>query len=64
MGPAPSGSRRSSSPFQRAGASPVDGLYFVGLHRGWHAADGTVLGAGWLATAVAERIAERVASCR
>ena len=45
------------APYQREGASPVAGLYFVGLHRGWHAADGTVLGAGWLAEHVAEMIA-------
>jgi putative flavoprotein involved in K+ transport len=44
-------------PYQREGASPVSGLFFVGLHRGWHAADGTVLGAGWLAERVAETIA-------
>lgn len=45
------------APFQREGASPVSGLYFVGLHRGWHAADGTVLGAGWLPERVAQMIA-------
>lgn len=47
----------AGAPYQREGASPVTGLYFVGLHRGWHAADGTVLGAGWLAESVAEKVA-------
>ncbi len=47
----------AAAPYQREGVSPVPGLFFVGLHRGWHAADGTVLGAGWLAAHVAETIA-------
>lgn len=47
----------AGAPFQREGASPVSGLFFVGLHRGWHAADGTVLGAAWLPERVAETIA-------
>ncbi len=47
----------AGAPYQREGASPVPGLYFVGLHRGWHAADGTLLGAGWLPQHVAEMIA-------
>lgn len=47
----------AGAPYQREGASPVPGLFFVGLHRGWHAADGTVLGARWLPERVAEAIA-------
>ena len=45
------------APYQRKGASPVDGLFFVGLHRGWHAGDGTVLGASWLPEHLGEVIA-------
>lgn len=44
----------SGAPYQAKGVSPVAGLYFVGLHRGWHAGDGTVLGSGWLPEHVAE----------
>lgn len=47
----------AGAPYQLEGASPVPGLFFVGLHRGWHAADGTVLGSGWLPERVAEAIA-------
>ena len=47
----------SGAPYQRKGASPVPGLYFVGIHRGWHAGDGTVLGAAWLPEHVAKVIA-------
>ena len=47
----------TGAPYQREGASPVPGLYFVGLHRGWHAGDGTLLGAAWLPEHVAETIA-------
>jgi putative flavoprotein involved in K+ transport len=47
----------AGAPYQRKGASPVDGLFFVGLHRGWHAGDGTVLGASWLPEHLGEVIA-------
>jgi putative flavoprotein involved in K+ transport len=46
-------------PVQTRGVSPVDGLYFVGIHRMHEAAAGTVLGCGWVAEYVADRIAER-----
>jgi len=46
----------AGAPFQHKGVSPVAGLYFVGIHRGWHAADGTVLGSAWLPEHVAETI--------
>ena len=45
------------APFQRKGVSPVAGLYFVGIHRGWHAGDGTVLGSAWLPEHLGEVIA-------
>lgn len=48
----------AGAPFQRRGVSPVAGLYFVGIHRGWHAGDGTLLGAGWLPAHVAQTIAD------
>ena len=44
------------APYQTKGMSPVAGLSFVGLHRGWHAGDGTVLGSGWLPQHVAEMV--------
>ena len=47
----------AGAPYQCQGASPVAGLFFVGLHRGWHAGDGTVLGSAWLPEHVAEVIA-------
>jgi putative flavoprotein involved in K+ transport len=47
------------APVQTRGVSPVDGLYFVGIHRMHEAAAGTVLGCGWVAEYVADRIVER-----
>ena len=47
------------APIQVRGVSPVDGLYFVGIHRMYEAAAGTVLGCGWVAEYVADRIARR-----
>jgi putative flavoprotein involved in K+ transport len=47
----------NGAPFQRQGISPVPGIYFAGLHRMWHAGDGTLLGCGWAATYVADHIA-------
>jgi putative flavoprotein involved in K+ transport len=51
----------NGAPYQRAGVSPVPGLSWVGLHRMWEAAAGTVLGCGWCATSTAEAIAGRLA---
>ena len=51
--------RRRGADFQVRGVSPVDGLYFVGIHRMYEAAAGTVLGCGWVAEYVADRIAGR-----
>jgi putative flavoprotein involved in K+ transport len=50
----------NGAPYQRRGVSPVEGLYYVGLHRMWEAASGTVLGAGWVAKHLATVIAETV----
>lgn len=47
----------NGAPFQRQGVSPVPGLYFVGLHRMWEGASGTILGCGWSAEHVADHIA-------
>lgn len=47
------------APLQVRGVSPVNGLYFVGIHRMFEAAAGTVLGCGWVAEYVADRIAGR-----
>ena len=47
------------APIQVRGVSPVDGLYLVGIHRMYEAAAGTVLGCGWVAEYVADRIAGR-----
>ena len=47
------------APIQVRGVSPVAGLYFVGIHRMYEAAAGTVLGCGWVAEYVADRIAGR-----
>lgn len=44
----------AGAPYQTKGVSPVAGLAFVGIHRGWHAGDGTVLGSAWLPEHVAE----------
>ena len=44
----------TGAPYQPRGVSPVAGLHFVGIHRGWHAGDGTVLGSAWLPEHVAE----------
>jgi len=49
----------NGAPYGRQGISPVTGVYFVGLHRLWESASGTLLGCGWGATAVADTIAER-----
>ncbi len=49
----------NGAPFQRQGVSPVRGLHFVGMHRLWEGAAGTILGCGWAATNVAEVIAAR-----
>jgi len=49
----------AGAPYQSQGASPVAGLFFVGIHRGWHAGDGTVLGSAWLPEHVARVIASR-----
>jgi putative flavoprotein involved in K+ transport len=46
----------SGAPYQRQGVSRVPGIHFVGLHRMWEAGSGTLLGCGWAATNVAERI--------
>lgn len=51
-------------PIQVRGASPVDGLYYAGIHRMHEAAAGTVLGCGWVAEHVADRIAATVAAGR
>ncbi len=54
---APAALADNGAPYQRQGVSPVPGLYFVGLHRMWEGAAGTVLGCGWAASHVAEEIA-------
>jgi putative flavoprotein involved in K+ transport len=50
------------APVQVRGVSPVDGLYFVGIHRMHEAAAGTVLGCGWVAEYVADQIAGRLSA--
>lgn len=50
----------NGAPYGPEGPSPVRGIYFVGLHRQWESATGTLLGAGWRATPVAETIATRM----
>lgn len=50
----------NGAPYGRQGISPVPGVHFVGLHRLWEGASGTLLGCGWGATAVAEAIATRL----
>jgi putative flavoprotein involved in K+ transport len=50
------------APVQVRGVSPVDGLYFVGIHRMYEAAAGTVLGCGWVAEYVADQIAGRLSA--
>ncbi len=49
----------NGAPHGRQGISPVRGVYFVGLHRQWESAAGTLLGCGWGATAVAQTITDR-----
>jgi putative flavoprotein involved in K+ transport len=56
----PGAQAANGAPYQRRGVSPVPGLYYVGLHRMWEAASGTVLGAGWVAEHVGTVIAETV----
>jgi putative flavoprotein involved in K+ transport len=50
----------NGAPYRHQGVSPVQGIYFVGLHRMWEAGSGTLLGCGWAATNVAEHVAARV----
>jgi hypothetical protein len=47
----------NGAPYQRQGVSSVAGISFVGIHRMWEAASGTILGCGWAATHVADHIA-------
>jgi putative flavoprotein involved in K+ transport len=50
------------APVQVRGVSPVEGLFFVGIHRMHEAAAGTVLGCGWVAEYVTDRIAARLST--
>lgn len=51
---------QDGGPLQVRGVSPVAGLYYAGIHRMYEAAAGTVLGCGWVAEYVADRIAGRL----